>query len=106
MSNDDHVLSTVMHHIISDGWSLDVLMRELAAFYSASMRGQDPLSGAASVCAVSRLFCVAERTGPGRRASEAAQLLGRAAAVKPASRVALRQAPTGSTVWRGWRTVY
>ncbi|KAK1914063.1 hypothetical protein P3342_007309 [Pyrenophora teres f. teres] len=33
MSNDDHVLSTVMHHIISDGWSLDVLMRELAAFY-------------------------------------------------------------------------
>ncbi|CAE7034436.1 Non-ribosomal peptide synthetase [Pyrenophora teres f. teres] len=44
MSNDDHVLSTVMHHIISDGWSVDVLMRELAAFYSASMRGQDPLS--------------------------------------------------------------
>ncbi|KAK1914211.1 hypothetical protein P3342_007457 [Pyrenophora teres f. teres] len=33
-----------MHHIISDGWSVDVLMRELAAFYSASMRGQDPLS--------------------------------------------------------------
>ncbi|KAK1914119.1 hypothetical protein P3342_007365 [Pyrenophora teres f. teres] len=46
MSNDDHVLSTVMHHIISDGWSVDVLMRELAAFYSASMRGQDPLSQA------------------------------------------------------------
>ncbi|KAL7780532.1 hypothetical protein CFE70_010556 [Pyrenophora teres f. teres 0-1] len=44
MSNDDHVLSTVMHHIISDGWSVDVLMRELAAFYSASMRGQNPLS--------------------------------------------------------------
>ncbi|CAE7002873.1 Nonribosomal peptide synthetase 3 [Pyrenophora teres f. teres] len=32
----DHVLSIVMHHIISDGWSVDVLMRELAGFYSAS----------------------------------------------------------------------
>ncbi|CAE7222169.1 Aureobasidin A1 biosynthesis complex, partial [Pyrenophora teres f. teres] len=40
----DHVLSIVMHHIISDGWSLDVLMRELAGFYSASVRGHDPLS--------------------------------------------------------------
>ncbi|KAK1911236.1 hypothetical protein P3342_011838 [Pyrenophora teres f. teres] len=29
----DHVLSIVMHHIISDGWSVDVLMRELAGFY-------------------------------------------------------------------------
>ncbi|KAK1916445.1 hypothetical protein P3342_004264 [Pyrenophora teres f. teres] len=33
-----------MHHIISDGWSVDVLMRELAAFYSASVHGRDPLS--------------------------------------------------------------
>ncbi|KAL7771423.1 hypothetical protein CFE70_001366 [Pyrenophora teres f. teres 0-1] len=40
----DHVLSIVMHHIISDGWSVDVLMRELAGFYSASVRGHDPLS--------------------------------------------------------------
>ncbi|KAK1914271.1 hypothetical protein P3342_007517 [Pyrenophora teres f. teres] len=106
MSNDDHVLSTVMHHIISDGWSVDVLMRELAAFYSASMRGQDPLSQVQPLSVQYRDFSAWQRTGPGRRASEAAQLLGRAAAVKPASRVALRQAPTGSTVWRGWRTVY
>ncbi|KAL7772850.1 hypothetical protein CFE70_002813 [Pyrenophora teres f. teres 0-1] len=42
----DHVLSIVMHHIISDGWSVDVLMRELAGFYSASVRGHDPLSQA------------------------------------------------------------
>ncbi|KAK1916440.1 hypothetical protein P3342_004259 [Pyrenophora teres f. teres] len=40
----DYVLSIVMHHIISDGWSVDVLMRELAAFYSASVHGRDPLS--------------------------------------------------------------
>ncbi|CAN9275789.1 unnamed protein product [Alternaria alternata] len=40
--NEDHVLSVIMHHIISDGWSTDVFTRELGAFYSASIRGQDP----------------------------------------------------------------
>ncbi|KAK1912719.1 Nonribosomal peptide synthetase dtxS1 [Pyrenophora teres f. teres] len=42
--NDNHVLSIVMHHIVSDGWSVDVLTRELSTFYAASLRGQDPLS--------------------------------------------------------------
>ncbi|KAK4182166.1 Nonribosomal peptide synthetase 3, partial [Podospora australis] len=44
VSPDDHVLSIVMHHIVSDGWSVDILMRELAVFYSAAIRGEDPLS--------------------------------------------------------------
>ncbi|KAF2472341.1 amino acid adenylation [Lindgomyces ingoldianus] len=44
IKEDDHVLSIVMHHIVSDGWSVDVLMRELSAFYSAAIAGQDPLS--------------------------------------------------------------
>lgn len=39
-----HVLSIVMHHIVSDGWSVDVLRRELASFYLAAIRGEDPLS--------------------------------------------------------------
>nr|ARJ54910.1 nonribosomal peptide synthetase 8 [Curvularia lunata] len=33
-----------MHHIVSDGWSVDVLTRELGTCYSAAVRGQDPLS--------------------------------------------------------------
>ncbi|KAG5985202.1 NRPS protein [Claviceps digitariae] len=33
---DHHVLSIVMHHIISDGWSIDVLRQELAEYYSAA----------------------------------------------------------------------
>ncbi|OJI82486.1 hypothetical protein ASPTUDRAFT_66665 [Aspergillus tubingensis CBS 134.48] len=41
---DDHVLSIVMHHIISDGWSLDILQKELNVFYSAAKRGLSPLS--------------------------------------------------------------
>ncbi|KAF2463679.1 acetyl-CoA synthetase-like protein [Lindgomyces ingoldianus] len=44
VNEHDHALSIVMHHIVSDGWSVDVLMRELAAFYSAALRSQDPLS--------------------------------------------------------------
>ncbi|KAI3317100.1 hypothetical protein HD806DRAFT_541604 [Xylariaceae sp. AK1471] len=44
LSEEENVLSIVMHHIISDGWSTSILQRELTAFYSASIRGQDPLS--------------------------------------------------------------
>ncbi|KAI5367209.1 putative alpha/beta hydrolase-1, AMP-dependent synthetase/ligase, Condensation domain, AMP-binding [Septoria linicola] len=38
---EEHVLSIVMHHIISDGWSDDILRRNLAAFYSAAVAGRD-----------------------------------------------------------------
>lgn len=35
MEDDAHVLLVVMHHIITDGWSLEVLIRELFALYEA-----------------------------------------------------------------------
>ncbi|CAK48238.1 acetyl-CoA synthetase-like protein [Aspergillus niger ATCC 13496] len=41
---DDHILSIVMHHIISDGWSVDILRNELNIFYSAAIRSRAPLS--------------------------------------------------------------
>ncbi|UKZ52659.1 NRPS [Trichoderma virens] len=44
MGDEHHVLSIVMHHIICDGWSLDVLRKELAILYSAALHGKDPLS--------------------------------------------------------------
>ncbi|GKT95950.1 LOW QUALITY PROTEIN: AMP-binding enzyme [Colletotrichum tofieldiae] len=44
LGEDYHVLSIVMHHIISDGWSLDILQREMATFYTAALRGKNPLS--------------------------------------------------------------
>jgi len=37
----EHGLVLSMHHIISDGWSLGVIMRELASLYGAFSRGQD-----------------------------------------------------------------
>jgi amino acid adenylation domain-containing protein len=35
LSEGDHVLVVVIHHIISDGWSMGILTRELAALYDA-----------------------------------------------------------------------
>ncbi|GHG84268.1 non-ribosomal peptide synthetase [Comamonas sp. JC664] len=36
----EHVLLLTLHHIASDGWSLGVLVRELAALYRASSTGE------------------------------------------------------------------
>lgn len=38
-----HVLSITMHHIISDGWSIEILFRELGEFYNFYNSGK-PLS--------------------------------------------------------------
>jgi len=38
--DDDHVLLFNMHHIVSDGWSMAVLFRELSALYKAFSEGQ------------------------------------------------------------------
>ena len=39
---DDHLLSLVVHHVVADGWSMDVLVRELAEGYAAARRGEVP----------------------------------------------------------------
>lgn len=39
---DDHVLTLVMHHIVSDGWSLGVLTDEVCELYAAGVAGRDP----------------------------------------------------------------
>ncbi|MCD7041283.1 amino acid adenylation domain-containing protein [Pseudomonas sp. MAFF 311096] len=44
MADDHHVLLLTLHHIVSDGWSMGVLTRELMALYQAFSHGQaDPL---------------------------------------------------------------
>ncbi|MDR3671879.1 MAG: condensation domain-containing protein, partial [Holophaga sp.] len=40
----EHILLVNMHHIISDGWSLGLMVNELTAFYTAILEGRpDPL---------------------------------------------------------------
>src|SRR5690349_21848436 len=39
LADDEHIAIITMHHIISDGWSSTVLVRELGAFYDAFANG-------------------------------------------------------------------
>jgi len=41
LSELDHVALLTMHHVISDGWSMGVLIREVATLYQAFTRGVD-----------------------------------------------------------------
>jgi amino acid adenylation domain-containing protein len=40
MGDDAHVLASVEHHFVHDGWSFGVLLRELAALYGAFVAGR------------------------------------------------------------------
>ena len=40
LGEDDHVLLLTMHHIVSDGWSMGVLYRELSVLYRAFTSGE------------------------------------------------------------------
>ncbi|MEF2036508.1 pyoverdine non-ribosomal peptide synthetase PvdD [Pseudomonas aeruginosa] len=41
LAEDDHVLVLVQHHIVSDGWSMQVMVEELVQLYAAYSRGLD-----------------------------------------------------------------
>ncbi len=42
-SEENHVLLLSLHHIVSDGWSLGILVRELSVCYQAFSSGQPPM---------------------------------------------------------------
>ena len=45
VSDEDHVVLLTMHHIVSDGWSMGVLTREVASLYAAySHNDETPLT--------------------------------------------------------------
>jgi hypothetical protein len=68
-----------MHHIVSDGWSMGVLIREVSALYDALAEGREAgAPGAAG--AVRRLRRLAARLAHGRDAGGRARLLARTAA--------------------------
>ncbi|MBV1948805.1 non-ribosomal peptide synthetase [Streptomyces sp. BV129] len=42
-ADDDHVLVLAMHHIVSDGWSLGLIVRDLGELYRAKTGGRTPV---------------------------------------------------------------
>ncbi len=42
VGEDEHVLLFTLHHVVSDGWSMQVLVREVSALYAAYARGEEP----------------------------------------------------------------
>ncbi|MES2936894.1 MAG: amino acid adenylation domain-containing protein [Pseudomonadota bacterium] len=41
IGEDEHLLVLVLHHIVSDGWSVGILVRELGVLYAAHRAGAD-----------------------------------------------------------------
>ena len=42
LAPEEHALLIIIHHIICDGWSIGVLMNEVAALYTAYTAGEEP----------------------------------------------------------------
>ncbi|HEX7241008.1 MAG TPA: amino acid adenylation domain-containing protein, partial [Longimicrobiaceae bacterium] len=42
VAEDDHAVLFTLHHVVSDGWSTGVLVREVSALYEAYSRGEEP----------------------------------------------------------------
>jgi amino acid adenylation domain-containing protein len=42
IDQDQHLLVLAMHHIVTDGWSISILFRELARSYEAFVKGEEP----------------------------------------------------------------
>lgn len=40
LDNEEHVLLLTMHHIVSDAWSSEILVREMGEFYAAAVEGR------------------------------------------------------------------
>lgn len=40
LAEDDHIISLTLHHIVSDGWSMGALVREITALYGAYASSQ------------------------------------------------------------------
>ena len=71
LAADEHVLVLTAHHIIIDGWSMNVLMQELGLLYSAHCQGQSATLGPAAQFSQHIAWQVAARESTAMAAHEA-----------------------------------
>jgi amino acid adenylation domain-containing protein len=71
ISETDHVLLLGLHHIIFDGWSLDILLADLAGFYDEARGGRARSSGDPSLRLQYADFADYERSGQSQALLEA-----------------------------------
>ena len=66
LRDEDHIALLVMHHIISDAWSMNLMLNELTILYETFCAGRDIASAgfADSIC---RLRCMAKGVATGKR---------------------------------------
>jgi amino acid adenylation domain-containing protein len=43
LADDEHALLFTMHHVVSDGWSMAILTREISELYGAAIEGREPI---------------------------------------------------------------
>ena len=96
VGEDEHVLLITMHHIVSDGWSMGVLVDELNTLYGAYREGQcRPAAGVGA--AICRLCGVAAAVDGRRDAAAAGRVLERCAGGRAgAAGVAVGSCATGA----------
>ena len=41
LENEEHWLALIVHHLVTDGWSLEIVNRDLAEFYNAAVEGRE-----------------------------------------------------------------
>ncbi|MFD3805495.1 AMP-binding protein [Streptomyces sp. NPDC058619] len=80
-SETDHVVLVAMHHMVSDGWSVGVLLADLGVFYSALRRGR-PAPQARSGPGYPELVDWANAHWPASRAHFGAALAGAPEAIE------------------------
>jgi acyl carrier protein len=42
IGEEEHALLVTLHHIVSDGWSVAIIVKEFCAFYAAHVKGEQP----------------------------------------------------------------
>ena len=65
LGDEEHILVLVMHHIASDGWSMGVLFKELAAALRGTL-GREAIAAPAAALAVCGLRALAASVAAGR----------------------------------------